>query len=102
MNKNIILSEKFRNSMKCIQGEKYYIQKDFQNLVLSKIENLTLFPKMYPRLENKRYRKIPMKNYIIIYTIEKSIVKILDIIPTKAKKSNDIHRLKSKFFNNQD
>ena len=88
--------------MKKICKSNFYLQKDFQDLVLSKIENFTIFPKMYPRFENKEYRKIPMKNYIIIYAIEKSIVKILDIIPTKTKKSNDIHKLKSKFFNNQD
>lgn len=87
--------------MKSILGEKYYIQKNFQDLVLSKIENLVLFPKMYPKFKDKKYRRIPMKNYIVIYAIEKDIIKILDIIPTKTKKSNDIHKLKSKLFNNQ-
>lgn len=102
MNRNIIFSPGFRESIKNINNENYYVKKNFQELVLGKIENLIYFPKMYPKLENRKYRKIPILNYIIIYRIEKNIIKILDIIPTKTKKSNEIHNLQFKFFNNQD
>ncbi len=71
--------------MKKIRKSKYYLQKNFQETVLSKIQNLIIFPKMYPKLPKTNYRKIPMKNYIIIYTVEKNLIKIWDIVPTKTK-----------------
>lgn len=98
MSRNIIFSRGFRKSIKSINNENYYIKKNFQELVLEKVENLIYFPKMYPKLENRKYRKIPILNYIIIYRIEKNTIKILDIIPTKTKKSNEIHKLQFKIF----
>lgn len=44
-----IYSEKFRESMRRINESQYYIQKNFYHIILSKTEELKIFPKMYPR-----------------------------------------------------
>lgn len=77
--------------MKNIMKDKYYLQKNFYNNVLSKTENLRVFPRMYPMFWKSPYRKISIQNYIILYIIEKNIIRISNIFPTKSKYSNQTY-----------
>lgn len=91
MSNTIIYSKKFRKSIKAISKKTYHFQKNLYDLVLSKTENLKRFPNMYPKVENSNYRKISIRNYIILYTIEINVVRVWDIIPTKSKKYNELY-----------
>ena len=70
----------------------YRINNDFQKLFIQKLQNIKIFPEMYPRLLHKPiYRKILIKNYILLYMINND-----EIILSRI-----IHQ-KSKYLNNQD
>lgn len=91
MNNKITFSKRFRKRMKSINKNRYYLQKNFYDMVLSKFENLKYFPNMYPKLENSDYRKIPIKNYIILYIILKEEIRIINIISTKSSYYNELY-----------
>lgn len=86
----IIYTKKFRKTIRKVKKSRYYLQKDFYHKVLAKIENLKLFPYMYPKIGEK-YRKITIQNYIIRYRIENHTIYIVDIIPTKSSRSNQFY-----------
>lgn len=68
------------------------INNDFQKLFIQKMQNIRIFPEMYPKLLQKPiYRKVLIKNYILLYMVNND-----EIILSKI-----IHQ-KSKYFNNQD
>lgn len=91
MDRQIILSKRFQNKMKKIYKQNYYLQKDFSDKVFGKIENLKIFPFMYPIISQKRrIRKVFIQNYIVLYRIESEYIKIINIIPQKSNYSNKI------------
>lgn len=57
----------------------------------SKIPNLQVYPKMYPVLkiiDNIKVRKIVIKNYVILYSINRKEITILNIYPQKSNYIN--------------
>lgn len=90
MNK-VIYSEKFRESMRRINESQYYIQKNFYDIILSKTEDLKIFPKMYQMFWEAPYRKISIQNYMVLYIIEKDTIHVSDIFSVKSKYSNHIY-----------
>ena len=68
MNK-IVYTQKFTKRIGQIGQKPFHIQKNFYNVLLSKFENLKIFPKMYPKIKNQ-YRKIPIQNYSILFSIK--------------------------------
>ncbi len=67
-----------------------------------KVENLTIFPRLYceleiPNLKDIRYRRIVVKNYIIIYKVNENKKEIY-ILHIFHSKSDYQRKLNSKFF----
>lgn len=57
----------------------------------SKIPNLQEYPKMYPIfkiIDNVKIRKIVIKNYVILYSINNNNINILNIYPQKSNYIN--------------
>lgn len=62
--------------------------KDVKKELLAKCRNLSIMPRMYPRLYYKKdtktdYRKIIFEKHIIIYKIQKNQITILRIVSEK-------------------
>ena len=77
-NYNIIQDEKFkRDLMKIYEYNAYDLEEKkiaikLINTIIFKLQNLEIFPfahKLYKKEENFEYRKLIVKNYIIIYKI---------------------------------
>ena len=93
MRQKIVFSIKFLHSYRNIthnlsRKELEKMRKD----LINKLENLELFPRMYPvLLKDNNMRKIVLRKYIIVYLINNNGILI----------DNIIHQ-KSKYLNNQD
>lgn len=48
MSKQIVLSNKFQNSLKAIIRNSKYLPENFYERILLKLQNLKVFPNMYP------------------------------------------------------
>jgi len=91
----ILYLKKFIQKIKSIyiQKSKYSINsyKQLQEEFINKMNVIKMFPKAYPICNNNCYRKISINKYIILYSYNKNIINIKDIIHQK-----------SKYLNNQD
>lgn len=67
------------------------LYKEMRKELTDKMNIIKMFPKAYPILSNSDFRKIPIDKYIILYSFNKNIINIKDIIHQR-----------SKYFNNQD
>lgn len=95
MNKkyNIIFTEDFKLEIRNIYNYNFlsnYSRNKFQKLLIEKYKNLKIFPYMYPKTKKSIYRKILIENYVVLYRIENTYIKIVNIIPQKSKYSNNI------------
>ncbi|MCI8999408.1 MAG: type II toxin-antitoxin system RelE/ParE family toxin [Clostridia bacterium] len=88
MSKQIVLSNKFQNSLKAIIRNSKYLPENFYERILLKLQNLKVFPNMYPISKKTKYRKISFQGYIILYYIKKHQIRIADIVLVKMKKAN--------------
>lgn len=93
MNKNyhVITTEDFKFAIRNIYNYNFlsnHSKKQFQKLLLEKYRNLKMFPYMYPKIQKSDYRKIPIQNYLIIYRVENTYIKFINIIPQKSNYYN--------------
>ena len=91
MNNKIVLATQFQVAITEIYKNSLFIPDNFYETILSKFESLKIFPKMYPKSEKSHYRKIPIKNFIILYTVHNSEIKIINIISTKSSFYNELY-----------
>ncbi len=84
MIKNVHFSDKFTYNVASLLQNTEQFSEDMYKIILLKIENIRIFPKMYPVFENTKYRKFWVKNYIILYIVKDDLINIYDIFPIKS------------------
>lgn len=86
----ITYTKRFRKAIQKIYKSQYYVQKNFYDKIVEKIQIIKVFPTMYPKIGEK-YRKIPISNYIILYKIQENTIYIINIISTKSSYYNQLY-----------
>ena len=87
-------SNKFTKKIEEIYREKSKYSlcayKKIDKLLMDKLDIIKMFPKAYAQVKHKyNLRKIPLDNYIILYSVQNNNVFIEDIIHQKSKKFNN-------------
>lgn len=92
MIKNVKFSDKFKYNLTYLKQNTVQFPENFNKIILLKIENIRIFPKMYPLFhQNRNYRKFCVKNYIILYRIKENSINIYNIFPTKSNYQSRYH-----------
>ena len=91
MIKNVNFSDKFTYNVASLIEDTGQFSEELYKIILLKIENIKIFPRMYPLFQNTKYRKFLVKNYIILYTIKDNSINVYNIFPTKSNYQSRFH-----------
>lgn len=91
MIRTVNFSNKFIYNVASLIEDKGQFYEELYKIILLKIENIKIFPRMYPLFQNTKYRKFSVKNYIILYTIKDNSINVYNIFPTKSNYQTRFH-----------